>query len=167
MITLFQPPDVERAQELGAFCGHAAFAAFTGRSIGDSMLFFKAGQSWVSFNEMQDALDRVAESNYVSAIQRWPTAIESGLVLLQITGPWTEIGVPMVAAMKHTHWVAVRGGRIFDINAGHWQDFCDWQELIEPRIVQDHHYKATGMGPHRAFVYQKFAARVPQNGGRL
>lgn len=154
---LFVPRDIGRARELAAACGHAAFAALTGRTVEAAMMFFPA-HTWVNFQQMQDALDAVAESNYIVAIQRWPTFLESGIVMLQIMGPWTEIGVPYSAGLKHTHWVAVRDGHIFDINADKWLSEKEWCNRIQPEIVE-RTARATGIGPRRAFCYQAFVER--------
>lgn len=45
--------------------------------------------------------------------------LEFGLMRIQYGGPWTKPGVPMRARYRQTHWVAVAGEYVFDINGIH------------------------------------------------
>lgn len=73
--------------------------------------------------------------------------IERGLMRVQWAGPWTKPGVPMAARYRHTHWVAVSGDQVFDLNAicvGGWIPFDEWQYRLVPWLICEACPKGTG-----------------------
>ena len=73
-----------------------------------------------------------------------PTAqmprLAHGLVRVQWGGPWTKPGVPMRVRYRHTHWVAVEGGHVFDINAicvGGWIPYAEWATQLVPWLIRE------------------------------
>ena len=64
-----------------------------------------------------------------------------GLVRVQWGGPWTKPGVPMAARYRKTHWVAVSGGFVFDVNGDQWLEQSVWAaQLIRwllPQCCED------------------------------
>lgn len=60
----------------------------------------------------------------------WPSR---GLLFIQIDGPWTQPGVPVRAAYRHTHWVSVHARHVYDINAGEaggWLPREEWERTV-------------------------------------
>jgi len=58
-----------------------------------------------------------------------------GLMRVQFGGPWCKEGVPMTARYKATHWVAVDGDDVYDINhEDGWSDYETWSKMVMPWI---------------------------------
>lgn len=69
------------------------------------------------------------------------------LVRVQWAGRWTDPGVPMRARYRHTHWVAVDGEEVFDINAicsGGWMPVREWTDQLVPWLLKEAVHGATG-----------------------
>ena len=63
-----------------------------------------------------------------------------GLLRIQWGGPWTRPGVPMRVRYRHSHWIAMRGGMVFDINAisvGGWIPAREWSEQLVPWLCAE------------------------------
>jgi hypothetical protein len=105
----------EGIQNLGATCGPVAFAAISGKTLPEAVSCFASFQPgrWTTRTEMERALLK-AELPFTRLPRVWP---EAGLCLIQFTGPWSKRQFAQ-AALKHTHWVAVLGQYIFDVNWG-------------------------------------------------
>lgn len=78
----------------------------------------------------------------------WPNF---GLVRIQWDGPWTDIGRPMVARYRHSHWIASSGEGdkqiVFDINAldvGGWIPFWNWAHELVPKLLLQVEPNASG-----------------------
>jgi hypothetical protein len=70
---------------------------------------------------------------------RNPKYPEHGLVRIQFDGPWTASGVPVADRYYHTHWIAIDGEQVFDVNAidyGGCMRMSEWQEVIVPYLFQ-------------------------------
>ena len=66
--------------------------------------------------------------------------MDLGLVRIQWGGRWTNPGVPMRVRYRHTHWVAVGNGEVFDINAicvGGWMPWDEWQDELVPWLMRE------------------------------
>lgn len=66
--------------------------------------------------------------------------VKFGLMRVQWGGPWTNPGVPMRVRYRHTHWVAVNDGEVFDINAmcvGGWLSWKEWSEKLVPWLIKE------------------------------
>lgn len=62
-----------------------------------------------------------------------------GLMRVQWDGPWTRPGVPMAARYRKTHWVAVCGDQVFDVNAlsaGGWISWDLWSTRLVPWLIK-------------------------------
>lgn len=57
---------------------------------------------------------------------------KSGFVLLQFCGPWGDASYESAAALKRTHWVAIRNELIYDINWGSWIPIFAWETIVYP-----------------------------------
>lgn len=63
-----------------------------------------------------------------------------GLMRVQWSGPWCNPGVPMAARYRHTHWVGLCDGQVFDINcmcAGGWVSWREWVEEVAPWLIKE------------------------------
>jgi hypothetical protein len=117
----------EGIQNLGATCGPVAFAAISGKTLPEAVSCFASFQPgrWTTRTEMERALLK-AELPFTRLPRVWP---EAGLCLIQFTGPWSKRQFAQ-AALKHTHWVAVLGQYIFDVNWGGWLPQANWEDIV-------------------------------------
>lgn len=70
-----------------------------------------------------------------------------GLVRIQWAGPWIGQRVPVRARYRHTHWIAMRGREVFDVNAmcvGGWIPFEEWSTELVPWLLKECQPKANG-----------------------
>jgi hypothetical protein len=93
---------------------------------------------------MTDTLRRAGRAFRVKYRGDAPAAkipvLRLGLVRVQWGGPWTKPGVPMAARYRETHWIAVAGSEIFDINAmcvGGWMPARDWTHALAPWLIRE------------------------------
>lgn len=66
--------------------------------------------------------------------------LEFGLVRVQWDGSWTQPGVPMAARYRRTHWIAVAGDEVFDVNAmcvGGWISRDEWESKLVPWLIRE------------------------------
>ena len=61
----------------------------------------------------------------------WPTA---GLCLIQFAGPWTGRGFAQ-AALAYTHWIAILGEYVFDINWSGWLPRENWESVVLDELL--------------------------------
>jgi hypothetical protein len=75
-----------------------------------------------------------------------------GLVRIQWDGPWCDLGRPVRARYRHTHWIAVRGEgardrEAFDVNAisvGGWLPWREWFSDLVPWLLKQAKSKGNG-----------------------
>src|SRR4029077_3207218 len=117
---LYAPPDVDQAHaEWGANCGPCAIAAILERPLADVRPLLGSFETCWHMNggAISAALQRagVRVGHWIKG--DWPK--RRGIAYIQICGPWDAPGVPVVAAYKHTHAVAmevVEGERmVYDV----------------------------------------------------
>lgn len=85
-------------------------------------------------------LGRSVRQTYRSDAPGTVTAAESALVRVQWAGPWTKPEVPMIARQRWSHWVAVAGSSVFDVNAisiGGWITRKIWEERLVPWLISN------------------------------
>jgi hypothetical protein len=59
-----------------------------------------------------------------------------GLLFIQWGGPWLNPRVPIAQAYRHTHWIAVDGDHVYDLNAeGGWWLRQDWERDCAPWLM--------------------------------
>ncbi len=142
MSKLFNPPDADEAYESWrATCGPTAFAALVGKPVMEVRGSFPGfpEREWVNPTDMREALLAAAVPFEVES-GIWP---QRGLVFVQFTGPWTEPDVPVAAAYRHTHWIAIDGTEVYDVNARGWISKVEWMENLAPNLIR-HTPRATG-----------------------
>lgn len=141
------------AQEAwGANCGPGALAAILRLTLDEVRPLVEAvgfvEKRYTNATMMMGALKR-QDRAWHRIEPQWPVY---GLARIQWEGPWTAPGVPMVARLRHTHWVGVgmhgdvRG--IFDINAigngSGWLDEDSWANDLVPWLLAEVESKADG-----------------------
>lgn len=88
-----------------------------------------------------------SRSTYRSDEPQGKCTLAFGLMRVQWGGPWTRPGVPMAARYRQTHWVAVRGHAVFDINAlcvGGWISSEEWAGKLVPWLIRECCPKGSG-----------------------
>jgi hypothetical protein len=122
----------DELDERGLSCGPVAFAALAQLQLETALLLFPEvrQQPWINRVMMERAL-RAVGYDYVRASNTWPLF---GLCLLHFTGPWTQRGYP-AAILQNTHWVAVFGEYVFDINWNGWLPRSNWEEVIIENLL--------------------------------
>jgi hypothetical protein len=121
------PTDIEAANEAwGANCGPCALAAILGRKVEDVRslvmpMFEKKG--CMTPTDMKAALDKAGVAHSSGPKKEWP---ECGLVFIQWGGFESR---PVIAQYRFTHWVAVRQGKLFDLNLPELTTRPDWERF--------------------------------------
>lgn len=134
------------SEEWGFNCGPAAICAVTGLTpfeIRPSMGDFER-KRYTNPSLMAEILARLqvgARQTYradAPGVEVRPGPLS--LVRVQWAGRWTNPGVPMRARYRHTHWVAVDGAEVFDINAicaGGWLPIAEWRDALVPWLLKE------------------------------
>lgn len=159
----FTVDDACRAsEEWGANCGPGAIAAIMGLRLDElrpHMGDFES-KGYTNPTLMFTTLNRLgAKWRMVRGEKPWP---KYGLVRIQWEGPWTQPGVPVKAAYRHTHWVgactrAAGDDGVFDINAiangTGWCSLKHWSEILVPWLLEEAVPRANGRW-HRTHVIE-------------
>lgn len=126
---LFKPPDIDEAfEDWGANCGPAALAAVLGIPLAELRphLGDFEQRRYMNPTHMMQACQRLRLHGTTN--KRWPSIHELALVFIQWGGPWLKPGVPVGAAYRNTHWIALAGIAAYDVNVGHWIHRADWTD---------------------------------------
>jgi hypothetical protein len=146
----FSLEDVEKASEEWNFnCGPAALCAVLGLTPAQARPHLLDFESKGYTNPF--LMGRILHG--FGAVRRpflrndrpWPgpltcPCVEAGLMRVQWGGPWTKPGVPMRVRYRKTHWVALAGDDVFDINAmnvGGWVAWDVWAEQLVPWLIKE------------------------------
>ena len=135
---LWIPPDVEEAAATwGANCGPIALAAGLRRTLAQVRPLL--GTSFKGYMNARDMLDAVKNAGRLGRLveveQGWQG---TGFVRIQWEGPWLREGVPIGAALAHTHWVFALDGRVFDCNFEplRYDTWGAWEYEVAAPIIQ-------------------------------
>ncbi len=145
-MSLYTPSDVDAAYERwGANCGPCALAAILGReveAVRSSMDANWETRRYTNLTHMVEALRRAnVHPMRTRLVSGWPMA---GLVFLQWKGWWTDPGKPIAVAYRHTHWIAVTGAMIYDVNAdASWVARDLWEKAM-PVLMREEVKGCTG-----------------------
>lgn len=149
----FTIDDVQRAGDEWRFnCGPAAICAvldMTPDEIRPHMLDFE-GKGYTNPTLMLDVLKNLSvryRQTYRGDAPCSVPCIAFGLMRVQWAGPWTKPNVPMRARYRQTHWVAVAGREVFDVNAmcvGGWLPWNEWAFQLVPWLIRECYPKADG-----------------------
>lgn len=127
------PSDITLASKLiGANCGPASFAAALECDVLGIMEYFPQfpKKPYTTIKQMRDSFfcSGIAVKE-VSCL--FPS---NGVSLLQFLGPWTSKRSPRV--LRYTHWVAVKGDLIYDLNWGGWLPLISWEAIVFPMFKE-------------------------------
>jgi hypothetical protein len=131
---LFAPPDLsEMARLLGVNCGPAAYAALAGRNILDVIDLFPQypERPWTSRSQMKNAF----RSSSLSWEEVHNTFPENGVCLVQFNGPWSNYSYRL-AQLRHSHWIAVKNGFVYDVNWEGWLPMQNWEEVVLDELMR-------------------------------
>ncbi len=138
----FVPWDIEIARiNFGANCGPASFAAATDQEVCRTMKYFRHFEHSRSTNLTQ-MTRAFFEAGYTTQTFRCRTP-DDGVALIQWQGPWTRKQFFSRWSLIYTHWIAVRGERVFDHTTGTWQSLAEWEQEVVPSFLSQIH-RATG-----------------------
>lgn len=142
-MTLRAPTDVDAAYAAwGADCGPCALAALLGCEVGMVRMMLDEGfpkRRYMNPTHMLEALRRSG----VNSTSTGPEAPKRGLAFIQWEGPWTAPGTKIAWAYRHTHWIAVEGDMVYDVNADAWVTFDLWKKVM-PELIRQEVKGATG-----------------------
>lgn len=144
------PADITMSGRIfGATCGPFALAAVLGTFACEVMRFFPyfPQRTHTTVADMEYAL-QCSGARFYRADALLP---ETGVTLLQLTGPWTEHPGAVRHAQTMTHWVATRGEFLFDVTMGDWLEREEWISNAANAWVESVP-KATGWRPLVAFT---------------
>lgn len=140
-MTKFTTQDADAAYEQwGCNCGPGALAAILDLTLDEVHAHIRGfdEKKYTSPTMMLDALKSL-NANFKRIGTDWPSY---GLVRIQWHGPWMDVGVPIPARYRQTHWIGTclreddRG--VFDINCMNngsgWVSFWNWICVIVPHI---------------------------------
>lgn len=129
MSAFYSPGDmVACADAFGAACGHGALAAALGVPVCIVMAeLFPDSGGWLNVPMMNAAAHKAERE--VKRLDSIPSNGD-GVALIQWLGRWMEPGVPPQARCAHRHWIAFRGGLVWDANRTEWITFESWNEWV-------------------------------------
>jgi hypothetical protein len=124
-------------------CGPLAFAAIAGIPVHELHTFFPkiADRPWINRTEMERALLGFGWE-FMKVASGWPSL---GLCFIHWSGPWTDRGYAH-GVLQRTHWVAVVGDYVFDVNWRGWLPKENWEDVVVPELLQNHN-RACGWTP--------------------
>ncbi len=128
-------------------CGVQAFRALFPRmeSAVQSMSEHDSTSSGMNRRSMEAALKK-AGGNYHVLPRQLP---KTGLALIEWTGTWQAEGF-WGSDLKHTHWVAIAEGFVYDINWSGWLPRRIWEEVVLDEMIASLP-KTTGWRPHTGY----------------
>jgi hypothetical protein len=146
----FTLADVEKASAEWNFnCGPAAVCAVLGLTPEEARPFLRDFEAKYYTNpSLMGAVLRGLGAIYLQVYRSddplpgpvTNPAIALGLMRVQWGGPWTKPGVPMQVRYRKTHWVALAGEDVFDINAmnvGGWIKWEIWSGALVPWLIKE------------------------------
>lgn len=131
----------------GVSCGPTAFAAIAGIPLKEITAYFPELECapWINRTRMERALDCFGWQ-FTKVENAWPRL---GLCFIHWCGPWTDRGYAH-GILQRTHWVAVIGDYVFDVNWRGWLPRENWEDAVIPELLQNH-CAARGWKPLTAY----------------
>lgn len=128
-------------------CGAQAFRALFPRIGSAAEHAFEAvrRRGWMNRRTMEAALKQVGGCYRVVPRQMPRT----GLALIEWTGTWHTEGF-WGSDLKHTHWVALVEGFVYDINWEGWLPRRIWEDVVLDEVIAKLP-GATGWRPHTGY----------------
>lgn len=129
---MIYPPDIEESHELwGANCGPCSVASILDLPVSQVRELFIGFEKrgYANITHIKRALLN-ARVNCRSIGAKLP---QHGLAFIQWGGHEKK---PPVVQYQFTHWIAVDGENVFEVNAPHLTTFESWKEIM-PQAVKD------------------------------
>lgn len=136
------PEDIETAaDQWNANCGPCSVAAILDRPVSDTRQLLNGfdKRGYMNITHVQEAL-KAANIVFKGRLKTRPTY---GLVFVQWGGHENK---PAFAQYRFTHWIAVAGDIIFEVNAPHLVSWNEWVAVM-PKIAQEE-----GLGDGTFFI---------------
>lgn len=116
-------------------CGPVAFAAICGIPSTEIPAYFPGfpGRAWTNRLQMERAIEGFGW-NFAKATNTWPKV---GFCFIHWCGPWTDRGYAH-GVLERTHWVAVIGDYVFDVNWRAWLPKENWEDVVVPELLRTH-----------------------------
>lgn len=124
------PADLaDAAYHVEIACGHGALAAVLGVGVFEAFSLLGDREGAVNMPQMEGALKQSGcVWRKLAAGQKVP-AEGRGIVMVQWLGPWMR--APVFVQCQYRHWIAVRGGVVWDINwPGAWMTKKEWLRCV-------------------------------------
>jgi hypothetical protein len=124
------PPDIDEAwDQWRANCGPCALAAILGQTVMSVRPLFQdfARRPYVNVTHMKGALGMAGVRYRSLGAQRPP----QGLCFIQWGGYEHR---PIAEQYRHTHWIAVQGPSVFEVNAPELVSWETWIRVM-PRLI--------------------------------
>lgn len=134
--TYYVPPDLEAAYSAWKCnCGPAALAALLAVPCETVRPHFPghAKRGYANPTHLREALTALGIEHRADT-GKPPRRPSFGLCFVQFGGPWME-GLPW-EQYRRTHWIAVDGDRVFDVNEGGWLSRKDWESGTAPWLAE-------------------------------
>lgn len=122
----------DEPQPVDVGCGPTAFSALFGVRSDQLHEYFPEirERPWINRRDMEYAL-RERGCTFAKLDAGWPTI---GFCLIHWHGPWTTRGYAH-AILKRSHWVAVAGDYVFDVNWHGWLPKENWEDVVIPELL--------------------------------
>lgn len=133
---MIYPADIEEAHELwGANCGPCSVAAILNLPVNDVRELFEGfeGRRYANITHIKQALERAGVSRFFSVGAQLP---KHGLAFIQWGGHEDK---PAKVQYRFTHWIAVDGEAVFEVNAPHLTTFESWRENMPEAVKEEGH----------------------------
>lgn len=136
---MIYPTDIEEANELwNANCGPCSVAAILNLPVNDVRELFEGFESrgYANITHIKDALNRAGVKYYNAGA----TLPKHGLAFVQWGGHEAK---PARVQYRFTHWIAVDGDAIFEVNAPHLTTLESWKEIMPEAVKDEGHGNGT------------------------
>jgi len=133
-ITLYRPTDAEEAYNLwGANCGPSAMAALLGVELSVIRTHISNWKGYTTPSMARDTLRSAGAKCDYGRNGDWP---QIGMVCIQFGGPWCAPNAHPIEQYKRSHYIAVHGSAVYDVNCDKWISRGHWNTLIAPEIAR-------------------------------
>jgi hypothetical protein len=130
---LYRPTDVEEAYTLWkSNCGPSAMAALLGVEL---VVIRTHIRDWKGYTTPKMARETLRSAGAKCDYGRngdWP---QCGLVCIQFRGPWLNPDAHWAEQYKRSHYIAVHGSAVYDVNCDKWISRGHWEQLVAPQIA--------------------------------
>lgn len=130
------PDLLEANQAWGANCGPASIAALLGMTLADLRPHLGDFERRRYMNPSQAKAVLLAlglRPRPTNLLEGWPP---DGLIFVQFKGQWD--GAPAFVQYQHTHWIAVRGSWVYEVNNNEWSARWFWKQHVIEEIALRH-----------------------------